>query len=171
MYNSVELDKMREDSIKTAFAEIEIIEKKLFQNSVDYYNNHIDKYLEYAANNDLFTDEISYSISNDISNQEEFNQYLWENIKKGLKLLNKTNFTNYIISEDNPIYAIRLEVDHVNDKCKYTFIRPSYIKELADKCELLFEEISRDDQVIGYKIKKKCQTIELPKQRVLTKNS
>ena len=179
MSNLEELIKIRNESIKQQEQYLEMIENAIKEYSITYYQEYINKILSIDAEiqplSDLsieFTDENRVTCQIYNHGKEFFNwakKVTDNNINLGIleeyvKL--KYDEPNFIIAEQ--------AIDNNEERKEFLFIRPSYIKELAQKDNLSFEiyELHNDDVNIRvYTVSAMIPKLELDKHKVLMKKN
>ena len=175
MPNSEELIAMRNEAIKQQEWCLETIEKYIKENSITYYNDYINKSLSTDAKaHTLFDIAVTFNDVKDyIKHLSVSNELLrWaKEITDGKinpNLLFK--YANLRDDQENQVIAVRaLDCDEENPH--YTFIRPSYIKELAEKDNLVFEVADYDgvdNEEKVYTVSATVPKIDLDKQKVLS---
>ena len=180
MPNLEELIKIREEAIKKQEQVLEVIEKYIKEFSITYYQEYINKNLSIDAKkhpmSDLtiaFDDEKIIRGDSFIQGKAFFN---WA------RELTDNNIDNDVLfeyvrledDEDNNIIAVQA-IDANEENENFLFIRPSYIKELAEQDNLVFEitEPYYNDGFTTriYTVSAMIPKLELDKHKVLMKKN
>ncbi len=180
MSNLEELIKIRNESIKQQEQYLEEIEKFIKEFSTTYYQEYINKNLSVDANKRPMSDlAIAFDNEKIIRSDSYIQGKAFFNWARQLtdSNINRDVLCKYVRLEDDDVnYIIAVQAIDTNEENKeYLFIRPSYIKELAEQDNLSFEitKPNYDDGITTriYIVSAMIPKLELDKHKVLKKKN
>ena len=173
MSNLEELIKIREETIKKQEQVLEIIENKIKECSQLYYAEFINKVILLEAENNILSD-IDFSFSDE---KKVFSDDYYGAFPQWCERVSNTTIPSRILKHyinnaylnGNPIICVSSIKSSSSDEEEYMYIRPSYIKELAEQDNFNFA-VDKSNGITTYQVNASLPKLELPKQKVLTDN-
>lgn len=169
MSNLEELIKIREEAIKKQETVLEIIENKIKECSQLYYAEFINKVILLEAENNILSD-IDFSFSDE---RKVFTDDYYGTFPQWCERVSNTTISSKIL--EHYINNAYLNGDSIvcvssiksSDEEEYMYIKPSYIKELAEQDNFNFE-VDKSNGIITYQVNAVLPKLELSKQKVLS---
>ena len=178
MPNLEELIAIRNESIKQQDQYLEEIEKYIKEFSITYYQEYINKNLSKNAKTDPMSDlAITFTDEKMISSQyynhgSAFFDWAMKVTDNNINHRVLWKYVNLEKDAVNRIIAVQATESN-EEKEEFLFIRPSYIKELAEQDNLVFEETELKDTGFTevYTVSATIPKIDLDKHKVLIKKN
>ena len=169
MPNLEELIKIREEAIKKQEQVLEIIENKIKECSQLYYAEFINKVILLKAENSILSDlYFSFSDEKKVFSDDyngTFPQWCERVSNTTIPSKILEHYINNTYLNGNPIICV--SSINSSDEEVYMYIRPSYIKELAEQDNFNFE-VDNSNVITTYQINAALPKLELSKQKVLS---
>ena len=169
MPNLEELIKIREEVIKKQEQVLEIIENKIKECSQLYYAEFINKVILLEAENSILSDlDFSFSDEKKVFSDDyngTFPQWCERVSNTTISSRILEHYINNAYLNGNPIICVSSIKS--SDKEEYMYIKPSYIKELAEQDNFNFE-VDKSNGITTYQLNATLPKLELPKHKVLT---
>lgn len=170
MPNLEELIKIREETIKKQEQVLETIENKIKECSQLYYAEFINKVILLEAENNILSD-IDFSFSDE---KKALSDDYYGTFPQWCERISNTTISSRILEHyinnaylnGNPIICVS-SIKSSSDEEEYMYIKPSYIKELAEQDNFNFE-VDKSNGITTYQINAVLPKLELSKQKVLS---